>query len=64
VKSGKQSTDAQRAARIAAIRAQIAQGTYETADKLDRAVDALLDRLASGGEDAAATTGRPPPRPK
>jgi negative regulator of flagellin synthesis FlgM len=32
--------------RVAAIRAQIAAGTYETADKLDVAVSRLLDELA------------------
>jgi negative regulator of flagellin synthesis FlgM len=35
-----------RADRVAAIRAQIAAGTYETADKLQVAVDRLLDELA------------------
>jgi negative regulator of flagellin synthesis FlgM len=35
-----------RADRVAAIRAQIAAGTYETADKLQIAVDRLLDELA------------------
>ena len=31
--------------RIALIRQQIAAGTYETPDKLDRAVDRLLDEI-------------------
>ena len=31
--------------RVADIRAQIADGTYDTADKLDLAVDRLLDEL-------------------
>jgi len=31
--------------RVAAIRAQIAAGTYETADKLDTAVSRLLDEI-------------------
>ena len=32
--------------RVAAIRAQIASGAYETADKLDAAVSRLLDEIA------------------
>jgi negative regulator of flagellin synthesis FlgM len=32
--------------RVAAIRAAIADGTYETADKMDRALSALLDEIA------------------
>jgi anti-sigma28 factor (negative regulator of flagellin synthesis) len=31
--------------RVAALKAQIQAGTYETADKLDRALDALLDEI-------------------
>ena len=31
--------------RVAAIKAQIQAGTYETADKLDRAIDAMLDEI-------------------
>lgn len=31
--------------RVAAIKAQIQAGTYETADKLDRALDAMLDEI-------------------
>ncbi|MDZ4819977.1 MAG: flagellar biosynthesis anti-sigma factor FlgM [Planctomycetota bacterium] len=31
--------------RVAAIKAQIANGTYETADKLDGALSALLDEI-------------------
>jgi flagellar biosynthesis anti-sigma factor FlgM len=31
--------------RVAAIKAQIQAGTYETADKLDRALDAVLDEI-------------------
>ncbi|MEM8865659.1 MAG: flagellar biosynthesis anti-sigma factor FlgM [Planctomycetota bacterium] len=34
-----------RADRVAEIRAQIADGTYETADKLDAALDRLLDEI-------------------
>ena len=34
-----------RLARVAAIRAQIANGTYETAEKLDTAVERLLDEI-------------------
>lgn len=32
--------------RVAALRAAIAGGAYETADKLDKAVEGLLDELA------------------
>ncbi len=32
--------------RIASIRAQIANGTYETSDKLDMALENMLDELA------------------
>lgn len=32
--------------RVAAIRAAIADGTYETADKMDKALSALLDEIA------------------
>jgi negative regulator of flagellin synthesis FlgM len=32
--------------RVAAIRQQIAEGTYETPEKLDAALDALLDEIA------------------
>jgi negative regulator of flagellin synthesis FlgM len=35
-----------RADRVAAIRAQIASGTYETAEKLDLALNRLLDEIA------------------
>jgi negative regulator of flagellin synthesis FlgM len=31
--------------RVAALKAQIQTGTYETSDKLDRALDALLDEI-------------------
>jgi negative regulator of flagellin synthesis FlgM len=31
--------------RVAQIKAQIQAGTYETADKLDRALDAMLDEI-------------------
>ena len=34
-----------RADRVAAIRAQIAAGTYETPEKLDAALDRLLDEI-------------------
>jgi negative regulator of flagellin synthesis FlgM len=40
-----QSTQEVRADRVASIRAQIAEGTYETADKLDVAVARLLDEI-------------------
>jgi len=40
-----QSSGEVRADRVAAIRAQIAEGTYETADKLDVAVARLLDEI-------------------
>ena len=35
-----------RAERVAEIREQIAAGQYETADKLDSAMDRLLDEIA------------------
>lgn len=35
-----------RADRVSQLRAQIANGTYETADKLDLAMNRLLDELA------------------
>jgi negative regulator of flagellin synthesis FlgM len=37
--------DAIRAGLVSQIRAQIASGTYETPDKLDRAVERLLDEI-------------------
>ena len=37
-----------RQARIAAIRQQIADGSYETADKLESALEAFLDREGAG----------------
>ncbi len=40
-----EATDA-RALRIAEIKSQIAEGSYETAEKLDAAVDRLLDEMA------------------
>jgi len=40
-----QSAQEARADRVASIRAQIAEGTYETADKLDAAVTRLLDQI-------------------
>lgn len=38
--------DTGRTDRVAQIRAEIAQGIYETPDKLDRAVSRLLDEIA------------------
>jgi negative regulator of flagellin synthesis FlgM len=35
-----------RSDRVAAIRAAIADGSYETADKMDQALSALLDEIA------------------
>jgi negative regulator of flagellin synthesis FlgM len=35
-----------RADRVASIRAAIADGSYETADKLDAALSAMLDEIA------------------
>jgi negative regulator of flagellin synthesis FlgM len=32
--------------RVAALKAQIQSGSYETADKLDRALEAMLDEIA------------------
>lgn len=51
---------ADREARLAEIRRQIAAGTYETPDKLEQAIDAFLDRMAP----AEADSGRPRRRPK
>lgn len=48
----------ERELRIAAIRRQIADGSYETPEKLELAVEILLDRLAAGENSA------PPPKPK
>lgn len=42
---GPRDVQSERAARIAEIRRQIADGTYETDGKLDRAVHGLLDDL-------------------
>lgn len=47
---------ADRAARIAAIRREIAAGTYETPEKLSAALDAMLEKIEKN--DA------PPPRPR
>jgi anti-sigma28 factor (negative regulator of flagellin synthesis) len=44
---GPRDAAADRAARIAEIRRQIAEGTYETDGKLDRAVNGLLSDLGS-----------------
>ncbi|MBS0210640.1 MAG: flagellar biosynthesis anti-sigma factor FlgM [Planctomycetes bacterium] len=41
----RQETAAQRAARVAEIRRQIATGEYETSERMSQAVDALLERL-------------------
>ena len=50
-----------REARIAAIKCQIADGTYETPDKIEAAVDAFLSRL----EHDRVTPGQDrPDRPK
>ena len=54
--TSKSSDSPDRQARIAAIRREIAAGSYETPEKLDRAVDALLERLNSGE--------LPPPKPR
>jgi anti-sigma28 factor (negative regulator of flagellin synthesis) len=46
--SGKMEIEADfRAQRLAQIRQQIEDGSYETADKLDTAVDRLLEKLRS-----------------
>ena len=47
----------EREAHLAEIRRQIADGTYETPERLEAAVDALLDELCEEPD-------RPPPRPK
>ena len=44
VEQAKQSSDI-RHERVAAIREQIAQGTYDTPEKLDVALDRLLDEI-------------------
>lgn len=44
--SGMDGVSSSRAERIETIRQQIATGEYETADKLELAVDRLLDELA------------------
>ena len=56
-KTSCETTAADRQARLAEIRRQIAAGTYATHERLDAAVDALLEELC--GEPS-----RPPPRPK
>lgn len=53
-----ESDAAVRQAKVAEIRRQIAAGTYETPEKLDRALDAFLDRLAAEKEPR----GRPRPK--
>ena len=45
-------TNDRRQERIAKIRRQIAAGTYETTDKLSRALDVFLDRQQPGGHPA------------
>jgi anti-sigma28 factor (negative regulator of flagellin synthesis) len=42
----------ERAVRVAEIRRQIADGTYETPEKLSAAVDALLDKLTPTESEA------------
>ena len=44
--SNTQSADGIRADRVADIRTQIAEGTYETAGKLEAAISQLLDEIA------------------
>lgn len=58
--TSKSSDSSDRQARLAKIRREIAAGSYETPEKLDRAVDALLDRLNSGELPPLS----PKPRPK
>ena len=58
--TSKSSDSSDRQARLAAIRREIAAGSYETPEKLDRAVDALLDRLNSAELPPLA----PKPKPK
>ena len=48
--------DLDRAERIAAIRREIAAGTYDTPEKLSAALDSFLD---TAGENTS-----PPPRPR
>ncbi len=48
---------AEREAHLAEIRRQIVDGTYETPERLEAAVNALLDELCEESD-------RPPPRPK
>jgi negative regulator of flagellin synthesis FlgM len=45
IAANKVETSGMRAERIAQIRQQIADGTYETPEKLDAALDRLLDEL-------------------
>jgi anti-sigma28 factor (negative regulator of flagellin synthesis) len=54
---------ADRQARLAEVRRQIAAGTYETHERLEAAADALLDELALFDE-LAGEPPRPAPRPK
>jgi hypothetical protein len=52
-----------RQSRIAEIRRQIAAGAYETPEKLEQAIDALLDRLAFS-EPPSKSNPNPDPKPK
>ena len=53
----------QRSARLAQIREQVAAGSYETPDKLDLAVERLLQAIVDR-PDAAEERGARPKKPK
>lgn len=57
-----QHSTAERLARIAEIRRQIAVGTYETPEKLEAAIDAWLDSVFPS--DAGSGETPPPGRPR